>query len=294
MDEPSTQAQAIELLQQLGLKEYEAKSFVALTRRQSGTAKDISETSEVPRTRVYDAVRVLESKGLVETQHSNPQVFRAVTIDEAVNTLKTEYVERTESLRGVLSRLEPTEEADTTEATHEVWAISGDQGITSRTHRLIEGTTDELILIIGHESIFTDSLATQLQAAHDRDVTIIIGTIDEELRGTIQDRLPDIKVFLSGLDWLSRSPLLDDQTEISRLLLADRQSILVSSFTEGSEDGREHEQGIFGRGFDNGLVAIVRRLMATGLLSEVGLDDTVVQSEAVQTDGSVSSSNPKK
>ncbi|WP_436933513.1 TrmB family transcriptional regulator [Halovenus marina] len=103
MDDVSNQERAIELLQQLGLKEYEAKSFVALARREHGTAKDISETSEVPRTRVYDAVRVLESKGLVETQHSKPQVFRAVSIDEAVNTLQTEYVERAELLRRALS-----------------------------------------------------------------------------------------------------------------------------------------------------------------------------------------------
>jgi hypothetical protein len=73
-------------------------------------------------------------------------------------------------------------------------------------------------------------------------------------------------VFVSGLDWLSRSAFPGDETEISRLLLADREAILVSTFTEGRGDGREHEQGVFGRGFDNGLVTIVRRLMATGLL----------------------------
>ena len=267
MEDVSNQDQAIELLQQLGLKEYEAKSFVALARRQRGTAKDISETSEVPRTRVYDAIRVLESKGLVETQHSNPQVFRAVSIDEAVNTLQSEYAERTESLRSALSGLEPTDEGDSTEATHEVWSISGDQGITSRTRQLIEGATKELILVVGHESIFTDQLAEQLQSAQKRDVNVIIGTVNEDLQATIQDALPSVEVFVSGLDWLSRSPLPDDDTEISRLLLADREAILVSSFTETRADGREHEQGIFGRGFDNGLVAITRRLMATGLLS---------------------------
>ncbi|WP_256545201.1 TrmB family transcriptional regulator [Halobellus inordinatus] len=267
MEDVSNQDQANELLQQLGLKEYEAKSFVALARRQRGTAKDISETSEVPRTRVYDAIRVLESKGLVETQHSNPQIFRAVSIDEAINTLQSEYAERTESLRSALTGLEPTDEGDSTEATHEVWSISGDQGITSRTRQLIEGATEELILVIGHESIFTDQLAEQLQSAQERDVNVIIGTVDEDLRAAIQDALPDIEVFVSGLDWLSRSPLPDDDTEISRLLLADREAILVSSFTETRADGREHEQGVFGRGFDNGLVAITRRLMATGLLS---------------------------
>ncbi|MBX0325155.1 TrmB family transcriptional regulator [Halomicroarcula sp. F13] len=272
MNDVSNQEEAIELLQKLGLKEYEAKSFVALSRRQRGTAKDISETSEVPRTRVYDAVRVLESKGLVETQHSNPQVFRAVTVDEAVNTLESEYVERAQSLRGVLSGLERTDEDDTEEATHEVWALSGNQGITSRTQQLIEGSTDELILVIGHESIFTDQLANQLRAAQKRGVNTIVGTIDEDLQVEVQDSLPDIEVFVSGLDWLSRSPLPGDDTEISRLLLADREAILVSSFSETMEDGREHEQGVFGRGFDNGLVAIVRRLMATGFLSGDALE----------------------
>ncbi|MGB9951167.1 TrmB family transcriptional regulator [Haloarcula marismortui] len=267
MDDVSNQDQAIELLQQLGLKEYEAKSFVALARRQRGTAKDISETSEVPRTRVYDAIRVLESKGLVETQHSNPQVFRAVSIDEAVNTLQSKYAERTESLRSALSGLDPADEGDSTEATHEVWSISGNRGITSRTRQLVEGATEELLLVVGHKSIFTDQLAEQLQSAQERGVNVIIGTVDEELQATVQDALSSVKVFVSELDWLSRSPLPGDDTEVSRLLLADREAILVSSFTETGADGREHEQGVFGRGFDNGLVAITRRLMATGLLS---------------------------
>lgn len=48
-----SEQQAAELLQQLGLKEYEAKCFVALTRLPSGSAKDISGIAAVPRTRVY-------------------------------------------------------------------------------------------------------------------------------------------------------------------------------------------------------------------------------------------------
>src|SRR6056297_531397 len=231
MNDVSNREQAIELLQKLGLKEYEAKSFVALSRRQSGTAKDINETSEVPRTRVYDAIRVLESKGLVETQHSNPQVFRAVSIDEAVNTLQSEYVKRTESLRTTLNGLEPIDGDDQTEATHEVWSISGNEGITSRTRQLIEGATEELLIVIGHRSVFTDQLADALQSAKERGVSVVIGTVDEDLRTAVQDALPNAEVFVSGLDWLSHSPLPGDNTEISRLLLVDREAILLSSFT---------------------------------------------------------------
>jgi len=273
MSDISNQSQAIELLQKLGLKQYEAEAFVALTRRQRGTAKTISDSSEVPRTRVYDAIRVLESKGLVETQHSTPQVFRAVSIDEAVNTLQSEYIERAESLRSTLGGLEPADDADTTQATHEVWAISGNQGITSRTKQLIEGATNELILVIGHESVYTDQLITQLKSAETRNVTIFIGTVNEKLKRRVQDAFPEATVFVSGLDWLRQSPFAGDDTEISRLLLVDREAILVSSFTETGDNSREHAKGVFGRGFNNGLVAISRRLMATGLPSVDDLED---------------------
>lgn len=57
MDSDRLQEQAVEVLQEFGLKEYEAKSFVALSRMPQATAKEISETTDVPRTRVYDAVR---------------------------------------------------------------------------------------------------------------------------------------------------------------------------------------------------------------------------------------------
>ena len=58
-----------------------------------------------------------------------------------------------------------------------------------------------------------------------------------------------------------------DETEINRLQLVDRSTILVSSIRDGVGDGRVHEQAVFGRGFDNELVVIVRRLMSTGLFS---------------------------
>ena len=49
------------------MKEYEAQCFVGLSRLSSGTAKQLSEITDVPRTRVYDAIRLLEVQGLVDT-----------------------------------------------------------------------------------------------------------------------------------------------------------------------------------------------------------------------------------
>jgi hypothetical protein len=56
-----------------------------------------------------------------------------------------------------------------------------------------------------------------------------------------------------------------DDVRIGRLVLVDRTTILVSSF-ECDDGVRTEERAVFGTGFTNGLVVIVRRLMATGLL----------------------------
>jgi len=264
MNDHSNQGKAIELLQQLGLKEYEAKCFVALSRLPQGTAKEISEISEVPRTRVYDATRVLETKGLIEIQHSNPQQFRAVSIDEAVETLRNEYDTRMDSLRETLRGVEPVALNGGAELTHEVWALTGAPAIRSRAHQLLEEAEEEIVLVVGDESAVEGGVFDSLRAAEQRDVSIVVGTVADEVRVSIQETLPDAEVFVSGLEWIRATGVNHDDTEIRLLLLVDRSTILVSS--AHTDDGDGDEQAVFGRGFDNGLVTIVRRLMATGLL----------------------------
>jgi hypothetical protein len=109
-------------------------------------------------------------------------------------------------------------------------------------------------------------LAESLQEAHGRGATVIVGTISEELRAHVADALPDVDVFVSGLEWLGAGVMPGDDIEIGRLLLIDRNTVLVSSFTRGGSDGRQREQAVFGRGFDNGFVTVARRLMVTRVL----------------------------
>lgn len=266
MKDLTNQQKAVELLQQLGLKEYEARSFVALVRLPRATAKEISEISDVPRTRVYDAIRVLETKGLVEIQHSNPQVFRAVSIPEAAETFRKEYEERTKQLKETLQGLESADVDENGPITHEVWSLSGTTAIVNRMDQLIGRAEDELILVVGHESIVTDTLIDHLETAQQRDVTVIVGTVDVDSRDRLRTALPNASIFVSELEWLESSPVPADDTEIGRLLLVDYSTILISTFHDSTTDGQHHEQAVFGKGFDNGFVAIVRRLMATGLL----------------------------
>jgi len=260
MNDLTNRDEAVDLLQSLGLKQYEAKCFVALSRIDSGTAKQISDLSDVPRTRVYDAVRVLESKGLVEIQHSNPKLFRAVSIEEAAATLRAEYEDRVDELEDVLRDVSPADTDNEPNAPHEVWALTGADAIQNRTHQLVTDADDEVVFVVSTDDPLTSDLVDALRDATDRGVSVTVGAADEGLREAVADRLPEADVFVSELAWLRGS---DGDVAISRLLLVDGTTILVGSTTGG--DGDEH--AVFGRGFANGLVAIVRRLMSTGLFS---------------------------
>lgn len=259
MDTPENIEEAVQVLQQLGMKEYEARCLVGLNRLNTGTAKKLSELTEVPRTRVYDAIRVLEMQGLVEVQHSNPQQFRAVSLEEATDTLRDQYEERVERLHRALDTMEIVDEDDT--PVQEIWAMTGRDPIENRADQLIEKAKDEIVLVIGDESLLTESLVDTLTDAGD-DIDLIIGTLTEPLQEQVQAVVPNATTFVSGLEWLHGEDVIEDETAIGRLLLIDRSTILVSSILPDSKT----EQAIFGEGFGNGLVVIARRLMAQGLI----------------------------
>lgn len=253
---------AVGLLQNLGLKEYEARCFVALTRLPVGTAKEISDVAAVPRTRVYDAVRVLESEGLVEIQHTSPQHFRALSVEEATNILADRYSTRIDDLDRALHEIEPREETDEQFA-QEVWSLSGREAVAARTNQLIDESTTELILIIGSENMLTEALVERLAAAADRDIDVLVGALSSTTRSRLRDRLPGAEVFETGLDWLEGPA---EEPSIGVLAMADRNALLVSSQTD-HRHGDRSETAVFGSGFTNGLVVIARRLLSRGLLS---------------------------
>ncbi|WP_339104162.1 helix-turn-helix domain-containing protein [Haloterrigena salinisoli] len=258
-------AETVSLLQDLGLKEYEARSFLALTQLSTGTAKEVSEISEVPRTRVYDAVRVLESKGLVEVQHTNPQRFRAVSIEEATAILRQQYDARIDTLQSHLEALDLQPEVDDSDRTQEVWTLSGHDGIEARTHNLLADAESEIVLLVVEEELLTEALYERLHDAVDRGVDVIIGGETDAIIAKLDSEMPSVKVFETELDWLL-GPASDDEVAISRLLLVDRTTLLVSSFYPDADPDESHEQAVFADGLENGIVILLRRIISSGLL----------------------------
>jgi len=156
--------------------------------------------------------------------------------------------------------------ADGGERAHEVWSLSGESAIANRTRQLAAGTEEQLLMVLGHESALTEPLIDELRALPERDVSVVVGTATEGLRRRVLESLPDENVFVSAIDWLTAPGGADDGTVVSRLVLVDRDRILVSSFRDDSTSRGSHHRAVFARGIENGVVVIARRLMTTGLL----------------------------
>ena len=225
--------------------------------------KKISDTAEVPRTRVYDAVRVLESSGLVEIQHGNPQYFRAVGVNEAVVILGDRYSSRIDELDQALHGLE-NREANSDQEPHEVWSLATTASITTRAQEMIRGGSEEVFLIIGSDVMLTEELYESLQEAVAAGADVLIGALERETRNEIRDRIPEAEVFETSLEWLHSPEESPDEASIGVLVMIDRSELLVSSRTP-SEGNGPSERAIYGRGFSNGLVVIARRLLSYGL-----------------------------
>jgi sugar-specific transcriptional regulator TrmB len=80
-------SEAFELLEKLGLTEYEAKTLSTLFSLKEAEAPDISRTAQVPKTRVYDVLEKLIGKNLIIEIKGRPKLYRAIEAQKAIDLL---------------------------------------------------------------------------------------------------------------------------------------------------------------------------------------------------------------
>ena len=80
------------------LGEYEIDAYLAVLEHGELTASDIADRTDIPQPRVYDTVRSLADRGLVELRESRPMKIVAVDPDDAFGDLKTSFAEMVDEL----------------------------------------------------------------------------------------------------------------------------------------------------------------------------------------------------
>jgi predicted transcriptional regulator len=256
--------EAVDTLQPFGFTEYEAKCFVALARIESGTAKEVSEVSEVPRARVYDCMETLAEHGLVDVQNASPRRFRAADTDEAIRVLDRRCSRRIERLEEQLTRLEPPSESGEDGG---VWVTEGDDEVAERAEALIESAVDELLLAVAVDGLLTDGVRAALREAADRGVSITAGSPSEEIRAELRGLLPGATIIETWTWWESH-PI--NPGAISAIVMTDGRSLLVSTDIETTLPGVRKHRALWTDSASAPLVGMMRPLLENAITSGPG------------------------
>ncbi len=240
---------AINQLEELGLSAYAARTFVSLVELGTATAREISEVSAVPRTRVYDAVEELRQRGLVDVLESNPKQFWSISAETARRSFEQEYQNRVNTLQAALEELDAAEQPAEQRG---VWTVDGQAAVANRVVEFFDTAEDEIVYMTVEE-LLTDELVEVLSATDDRGVSIKLGGVSNTVQQRIQADIPNAEMFESLWVWTD--------TPAGRLLMVDGRKTLVSALVNGAQgdpmDPR-HETAIWGEGGQNSLVAVLK------------------------------------
>lgn len=247
---------ALEQLEQFGLSAYAARTFVALLRLGTGTAREISQVSEVPRTRVYDAIDELHDRGLVDVQQSSPKQFWSVSAETASRTFEHEFERRIERLQTALDELEPT---DRQAEQRGVWTVDGQSNVTDRVVEFFAGAEEEIVYMTVEE-LLTEEIVEGLRAAAERGVSIQLAGVSPDSRDRIAEAIPEARTFDSLWVW--------SDTPAGRLMMIDDEKTLVSALVNDTARAAPRtETAIWGAGDTNSLVVVLRAIFTWRLES---------------------------
>lgn len=108
----------LDRLKDFGLNSYERKLWIALLSRGVSTAGELSDISNVPRSRAYDVLESLEKKGFIVVKVGKPIKYLAVAPSEVIERVKKKVSEEAEERSKMLSKLKDSEILDQLNSLH--------------------------------------------------------------------------------------------------------------------------------------------------------------------------------
>ena len=152
-------------LTQIGFTEYEAKVYLALLRDSPATGYQLSKTSGVPRSMIYEALSRLHARGVVlESIEDRASIYRPLPPELLLDRHHDEHLQLMEQLRTGLQQLytAPTEDR--------VWSLSGRRAILTYAAQMIQMAQSEIFLVLTDEDLM--ALRDDISVTCNRGVAI--------------------------------------------------------------------------------------------------------------------------
>ena len=176
----------VDALRKLGFSDYESRVYATLAMKGEATASEIHRLSGVPRNKVYEVLRSLEEKGLIESLRSSPTVFKAINPENVLESYRDEFLDAFEKA------IEKIREAEEAAVQHPVWCVRGVQGVKNRAKAVVQAGRDVILITSRRE--FVEMV---LKVKRPDEVTVI--TDKAEKFSDLGVKVLEIKDEFSGI-----------------------------------------------------------------------------------------------
>ena len=157
---------AISALEQVGFSVYEARVYLGLLQKNPSTGYQLSKLSGVPRSRIYETLERLVTKGYAVALDTEPAQYSPLSAYELVAQLQEQF-------DGALSKLEAElKKIATPPATENMWNLRGREDILRRVRRMI-AQAEESVYLVGWDTTIQE-LQPELEAADGRGIRIVL------------------------------------------------------------------------------------------------------------------------
>ena len=155
----------LEELTAIGFTEYEAKVYIALLQEYPATGYQLSKSSGVPRSMVYEALKRLHRRGAaLETIEGRSTLYRPLPPHTLLNRHEREHLRLVRELREGLDTLYRAEQDD------RVWTISGQSTVLAYARQMLQEAERETYLVLGDEALV--ALQAEIEDTSERGVTL--------------------------------------------------------------------------------------------------------------------------
>lgn len=205
----------IEGLRKLGLTEYEAKAYATLVGMGEATAREVHELCGVPRTRIYDILRDLGSKGFVESVQGSPTYYRAVEPDRVMERLRNELLSCIDRSTNELLSLNLEAHGSSP-----VWCVRSEWGINNRIRDFLSEVERELIIFCRSPNLLIE---------HEAEMKKVVGLqIKVDKKEKFEGLGFEVQEMKGGAEKFFKDYIIDGTSNsIDGLMIADERSSIV-------------------------------------------------------------------
>jgi HTH-type transcriptional regulator, sugar sensing transcriptional regulator len=223
-------------IKDFGLNTYEAKIWTALLSRGVASAGELSDISNVPRSRSYDVLESLEKKGFIVMKIGKPIKYIAVKPAEVIDRVKKKVNEDAHNTLALMEELKDSDVLKELSQLHNngiesiapediTGSMRGQQNIYDHLNLMIKEAEQDIVIMTTEEGLSRkeDGLYRQLKKASERGVNVRIAAPLTSKNASSQELFRTIAT-LKHIEHINGRFLIADGKQLTFMLTHDQET----------------------------------------------------------------------